>query len=241
MAEQEVIKHAKKGFSVWNNSAHSFWHKMKEFITEILIIVFAISLSIWFHNWSEHKNEQAQVKTFLLGLRKDISSDINDAKELKHYFLHFDTTYKYLSSLQRNKRPDKDSLKQMLPEVRYNIYLRPHKSRFTGFLSAGKIMTIEEDSLALQILDYYQEVLPSVTSSESAWVTANAALQDYLRDNVKDIDSDMAKWEVLTSPKGKYLTKSLIPWQQIFDRYDSLILAGGEIISKIDKIYPEKK
>ncbi|MFX9020019.1 hypothetical protein ABTN35_20440, partial [Acinetobacter baumannii] len=79
-------------------------------------------------------------------------------------------------------------------------------------------MTIEEDSLALQILDYYQEIIPSVTASEASWVNTNATLQDYLRDNVKDVDSDIAKWEVLTSPKGKYLTKSLIPWQQLYDR-----------------------
>ena len=241
MAEQEVIKHTKKVFSIWNDPSHSLWHKIREFITEILIIVFAISLSIWFHNWSEHKKEQAQVKTFLSGLRNDISSDINDAKEIKKFFQHFDTTYRYLSGLQRNKIPDMDSLKKMLPEIKYNIFLRPHKSRFTGFLSAGKIMTIEEDSLALQILDYYQEIVPSVTSSESAWVNSNASLQDYMRDNVKDIDSDIAKWEVLTSPKGKYLTKSLIPWSQIYERYDALIISGEEIINKIDKIYPNKK
>jgi len=241
MAEQEVIKHTKKIFSVWTDPNHSFWHKTKEFIMEILIIVFAISLSLWFHNRSEHKNEQEQVKTFLLGLKKDIISDMNDAKEIKKFFHHLDTTYRYLSSLQRNKMPDMDSLKNWLPEIKYNIYLRPHKSRYTGFLSAGKIMTIEEDSLALQILDYYQEVVPSVTASESAWITANASLQDYLRDNVKDIDSDKSKWEVLTSPKGKYLSKYLIPWQQIYDRYDGLIFAGEDIINKIDKLYPNKK
>ena len=78
MAEQEVIKHTEKVISIVKDPSHSIWHKIKEFITEILIIVFAISLSIWFHNWSEHRNEQAQVKTFLLGLKNDISSDIHD-------------------------------------------------------------------------------------------------------------------------------------------------------------------
>lgn len=238
MAEQEVIKHTKKIFSLMKNSNNSVWHKVKEFFTEICIIVFAISISVWFHNWSEHKKEQEQVRLFLVGLRKDIDADIADAKDIKKYFQHLDTVYTYLSRLQKNKMPDKDSLTKMLPEIRYNIYLRPHKSRFNGFLSAGKIMTIEEDSLALQILDYYQEIIPSVTASEASWVNTNATLQDYLRDNVKDVDSDIAKWEVLTSPKGKYLTKSLIPWQQLYDRYDVLIRTGQKIIEEIDKTYP---
>jgi Fe2+ transport system protein B len=101
MAEQEVIKHTKKVISEFNDSNHSFWHKAREFFTEILIIVFAISLSIWFHNWSEHNKEQAQVKTFLLGLRNDVSADISDAKEIKIFFHNSDSTYRYLSSLDR--------------------------------------------------------------------------------------------------------------------------------------------
>ena len=238
--QDEVSKHTKKVFEEFKNPIHSTGEKIKEIIIEIVIIVFAVTVSIWLHNWSEHRNEQAQVKTFLLGLRKDISSDIHDVKEIKKLFQHFDTTYRYFSSLQRNKIPNPDSLKQFLPEIKNNIYLRPHKSRFTGFLTAGKIMNIEEDSLALQILDYYQEVLPSINSSESSWVNINASLNDYMRDNVKDVDSDMAKWEVLTSPKAKFLTKSLIPWSQIYDRYDGLISDGESIIKEIDKIYGNK-
>ena len=48
MAEQEVIKHTKKAYSIWG-SKNSPFHKIKEFVVEIFIIVFAITISIWFH------------------------------------------------------------------------------------------------------------------------------------------------------------------------------------------------
>ena len=71
MAEQEVIKHTKKVYKIWGSKEHSFRQKVKEFFVEVFIIVFVITLSIWFHNRSEHSKEQEEVKHFLLGLKSD--------------------------------------------------------------------------------------------------------------------------------------------------------------------------
>jgi hypothetical protein len=55
MADQEIVKHTKKIYKVWHSKEHTFMQKFKEFLLEIFIIVFAVTLSIWFHNWSEHR------------------------------------------------------------------------------------------------------------------------------------------------------------------------------------------
>lgn len=240
MSDQEVIKHSKKILKIWRMKENTIVNKLKEFVLEIITIVLAVSITIWLHNWNGHRHEQIQVKSFLLGLKKDISLDIADSKEIIAAYKGFDSTYTYISSLSRDKTPNSDSLKLMLPNIRNSTFLRIHKSRFTGFLSAGKIMTIEEDSLALNILYYYEEVIPALQSSEGGWLTTYGKLNTYLTDNVKDINSDLAKWEVLTTPKGKYLTKCLIPWQQLFDRYENVIESGEAIIKQIDKAYPNK-
>jgi hypothetical protein len=240
MADQEVIKHTKNVFKIWSNKEHPIWHKLKEALFEILIIVFAVSISIWLHNWNAHRHEQAQVKTFLLGLKKDIRADVKDAKVCLDGLQKMDTIYRYLSSLKADKVPDKDSLKSMCQYLGTSMSLDVHKSRFMGFLSAGKVITIEDDSLALNILNFYQEIIPSLQLSEGGWGSLNGRLTQYLIDNVKDVDSDMAKWEVLTTSKGRYLTKSLIPWQQLLDRYRKVIVAGETIIKQIDEQYPEE-
>ena len=240
MAEQEVIKHTKNVFKVWGNKEHPIWHKLKESLFEIFIIVFAVSISIWFHNWNAHRHEQAQVKTFLLGLKKDIRADIKDAKSCIAGYNHFDTVYRYVSSLRRDKIPSKDSLAQVCPQLNINFKLDVHQSRFDGFLSAGKIMSIEDDSLALNILNYYQEAIPSLRLSEGGWNSMHYELVRYLIDNTEDVDDNMATWKVLTSSKGRCITKSLIPWQQLFDRYMKVVTTGEAIIKQIDELYPEE-
>ena len=237
MAEQEVIKHTKKIVKLWGDKHSPFWHKLKDFVLEILIIVFAVSISIWFHNWSEHRNEQKVTRTFLLGLRDDIRADSSETMAILKTYKDFGLLYTYLSNLDPAKIPNRDSLKLALSYINTNAFLLAHKSRFDGFLSAGKIMTIEDDSLTQNILTYYEEVLPALKSSEDVWISANNLLNAYLIDNAKDLQSDMSKFQVLVTSKGKYLTNSLIPWTQLLERYQTVITEGNKIISTITGMY----
>jgi hypothetical protein len=241
MAEQEVIKHTKKIVTALGDKHSPFWHKLKDFVLEIFIIVFAVSISIWFHNWSEHRNEQKVTRTFLLGLRDDIQADISETKDILKTYKEFGLLYTFLSNLDPTKTPNRDSLKLALSYITSNTFLRAHKSRFDGFLSAGKIMTIEDDSLTQNILKYYEEVLPALKSSEDRWIGQNNLLNAYLVDNAKDLQSDMSKFQVLVTPKGKYLTNSLIPWTQLLERYQAVITEGNKIISAINGMYPVDK
>jgi hypothetical protein len=240
MAEQEIINHTKKAFTIWGSREHSLWEKLKEFLTEIFIIVFAITLSIWFHNWSEHRAEQNQVKVFLLGLKRDIQADIADTKEIVSDYKYFDTAYTFLSNLKADKQPNKDSLHSFVSTLTTNSFLRPHKSRFDGFISSGKMLTIESDSLVSNILLYYQEAIPAIKSSEGGWLSIQAKLLDYVFENIKDTDTDMDYWHILATAKGRHLSKNLIPWQQLFSRYGEFTRLGQTIIEQIDAEYPPK-
>lgn len=140
--------------------------------------------------------------------------------------------------MQKDKIPDKDSLAAYLFYVGGNAYLRPNSSRFNSFLSAGKILIIENDSLAIAILELYEEIIPKIKSSENSWIEKNKKMQDFMIDNVKDIEDNMSKWEVLVTPKGRYLCKGLVPWGQIFERYKDSIKSGESIIEQIFLMYP---
>jgi len=217
----------------------SFWHTFKRIIREIFVIVFSILVSVWITNWNEHRREQQQVKAFLLGLKTDIHEDIHETKQILTRYKEYDTVYAYLYSLDKNKVPNKDSLAMFLPQIRSNITLRPNSNRFTSFQTSGKLTNIDNDSLLLEIVDLYQEYIPRLKSSEGGWVSINGSLQNYIMDTAKE-DNDMAYWQVLTTPKGKYLCKSLIPWKQLYQRYEDFIEQGEKIIKRIDELYPSK-
>lgn len=222
------------------NKNFTFWQKLKEFVTEIIIIVIAITLSIWFHNRSEHRHEQTQVKEFLTGLKEDLMADIDDAKSSLDTYQKYKLLYSYLGNLDRNKKPNQDSLKLALSYLEsYNLF-RVHKSRFTGFLSAGKILTIENSTLTQDILDYYQEIVPALETSEEDWIGQHKALVNFVTDNCKDFKNDLDLWQTLTEPKAKYLSTHLIPWPQIIDRYTQVIKKAEKMANTINRTYPDK-
>src|SRR5215831_19915120 len=100
--QDEVAKHTKKIYRAWKNPQHSVIEKGKEIIIEIFIIVFAVTISIWFHNWSDHRHEQDEVKEFLRGLKDDLTEDINQLQINKDSIAHLDSSYYFLFSIQKN-------------------------------------------------------------------------------------------------------------------------------------------
>ena len=181
------------------------------------------------------------VLTFLLGLEDDLQADISETKEILGTYQQYKKHYTYLSNFDKNKIPNKDSLKMAISYINFNTFLRHHTSRFNGFLSAGKIMTIENDSLTQNVLNYYQEVLPTLQSSEQGWYSINRSFIDYATDNVKDFENDMDKFQVLATSRGEHITKVLIPWPKLLERNQAVIIEANKIISKINKMYPNNK
>ncbi len=111
MAEQEIIKHTKKVYKIWHSKAHSRWQKLKELFIEIFIIVFAVTISIWLYDWSEHKNQQEDVKVFLLGLKEDLQSDIEEMKSDSLSYVKTANIFRYITSIKYGEILYTDSLK----------------------------------------------------------------------------------------------------------------------------------
>jgi hypothetical protein len=241
MAEQDLIKHLNNGFKIFINKNLSFWHKLKNIVLEVLVIVIAITLSIWLNNWNEHKKKQKEVKTFLLGLKEDLQSDIIETNMILETYQEYKLIYTFLSKLDKNKIPNSDSLKWALSQTNSNIYLRPNRSRFDGFLASGKIMNIENDKFTQNILFYYQIVLSELSTSQNGWIGMHNQLGDYLYDNEVDEENCLSNFEPLVTYKFKYLTSTLIPWQQLLERNQEVINKANEIISEINRMYPLNK
>src|SRR5258708_19013112 len=104
--EDEVSKHTRKIYRAIKDPRHSFAEKTKEIVIEILIIVFAVTLSIWFHSWSEHRHEQKEVREFLTGLKDDLNKDINLLEANKNSIIRLDSNYKFIYSSKKSTLSD---------------------------------------------------------------------------------------------------------------------------------------
>src|ERR1700761_2797016 len=79
--QDELTKHGLKIYKTMSDKKHNFGEKFKEILIEIGIIVFAVTLSIYVHSWSEHRHEQKEVKEFLHGLKTDLTNDLLQLKD----------------------------------------------------------------------------------------------------------------------------------------------------------------
>ncbi len=159
--QEEISKHTKKAFKAMK-SEHSFIEKLKEIGIEISIIVFAVSLSIWLHGWSEHRHQQAEVKEFITDLKADLSADLETLKNVKKNKEKNLKEFEFSNSLTSQKL---DSLEKAKKNVTLDVGIDIAKFRignYEGFKSSGKIAFIENKKLKKMILDYYQSYVPSI-------------------------------------------------------------------------------
>jgi Family of unknown function (DUF6090) len=238
MADQEVSKHTKKIYKIWHSDEHSFWHKAKEFLIEIVIIVFAVSLSIWLHDWSEHRHQQNEVKEFLIGLKSDLDNDIVEMGQDKLSYHRSENAYRYIASLKFTESINKDSFELH----RFSFFnltgLVPNNSRFEGFKSSGKIGNIENKILQNDIMDLYQENIPSLLSTTDYVSNSKQDLIVYIRQNrVRTGDSTNNVMQVFKSEVFYNAANNLKDMSGIFDRYDTCIFKMKRIITAIDRQY----
>ncbi len=238
MAEQEVSKHTKKIYKIWHSDEHSIWHKVKEFFIEIVIIVFAVSLSIWLHDWSEHRHQQNEVKEFLIGLKSDLNNDIIEMGQDKLSYQGSENAYAYLANLKFKELIKKDSLDIHRAFFFNLIGLVPNNSRFEGFKSSGKIGNIENKTLQNDIMDLYQENIPSLLNTTNYVSNSKQELISYIRNNrVRTNDSTNNVMQVFKSEVFYNAANNLRDMSVVFERYDTCIFKMKRIITTIDMQY----
>jgi len=193
--QDEVAKHTKKIYQAMKSPQHSFWEKVKEVAIEIFIIVFAVTLSIWLHSWSDHRHEQKEAEEFLKGLKDDLAKDIRLLEANRHTFIQLDSNFNLIAALDDSKAIDTTSGRTLSYLFDFEERItHPNVGRYEGFKSSGKIGTIENDSLKQLILVYYQQTMTGLQDDESVVNAFQTKMLDLMVD--RDYNStlrDLAK------------------------------------------------
>ncbi|MBV9962881.1 MAG: hypothetical protein JO072_11605 [Parafilimonas sp.] len=238
MAEQEIAKHTKNIFKIIAQKEQGFWHKLKDFLVEIIIIVFAVTISIWFENRSEHRHQQDDVKVFLLGLQKDLTADIAEMQQDRYSYKMQKAAFMYIDHAKLGETLKRDSVVYYSNWIYNTTALNPNNGRFEGFKSSGKLGFIENDSLQNDILDLYQENIPSLLSSTSNYVNHKNILFSYLQKTLRrTTDSTSNILEVLNTEEAHNISMVLSFTDEITARYDATINKMKKIIAEIKKEY----
>lgn len=240
MAEAEVAKAAKKIVDTVKSKKHTIWHKLKEVTTEIVIIVFAVSVSIAFHSWSEDRHEQHEVKTFLNGLRKDLNKDIEEMNSDITAYKNQKRAFSYFANIPKGEEVSQDSLKAY-SEYFYTFtgYGR-NTGRYEGFKSSGKIGYIENDSLQNDILDLYEENIPILSISTDFYKNQKLKFAEYITENTVDYPGGNLTKILASDPIKNRSRIYLSSVDRIISNYQSSIKLMDKIIKQINEEVPAK-
>jgi hypothetical protein len=236
MEEEEIVKHTKRIYKTWFNKELSIWHKISEFLIEIIIIVFAVTISIWFHNRSEHHHQQEEVRIFLEGLNGDLTHDIEEMEDDRASYVNQARFYRYISMLKFNRPPKSDTIKKYQPWWFNTTSFNPNDGRFQGFKSSGKVGYIENDSLQNDIMDMYEENIPALLSSSNMYIKIKLELLDlYFKSQKRLTDSTTNFLNFWTMDQVNNISGALADTGQVLERYDNCIRLMKRIIAEIDK------
>jgi dsDNA-binding SOS-regulon protein len=159
--QEEITKHSEKIYKTVKNSEHTLGEKVKEIIIEICIIVFAVTLSIGLHGWSEHRHQQEEVSVFLANLKNDLKNDIKNIDDEKKAYQKSNMSYEKILALTPLQL---DSIYKSKNIVDFPVHSHGHTmniGNYEGFKSSGKIGYIEDEKLKQKMLSYYQIFVPA--------------------------------------------------------------------------------
>lgn len=226
--QEELTKHGLKIYKTMADRKHTLGEKFREILIEIFIIVFAVSLSIYLHSWSEHRHEQKEVKEFLQGLKIDLTDDIRKMKSGRDTIAEVQKNFDIAYHLRKGQIPD-TTLDHYF--IYQEVTTHVNNARYEGFKSSGKLGNIENDSLRENILVYYQQLLPGMSDDENFGNGMQQKLLEFEIDH-----STLGKNDFLAIGKTKALLQlSANNLGNTLDDYDSAMSRAKLIIKQINK------
>lgn len=159
MSEAEVTKHLTKSYRIWKRPGINWKEKITEIFIEILIIVFAVSLSLYLERWREKSHDHHIAREFMTGLRHDLLTDID---ELGSDSAWYDRAYRGFRYFYTKNKYEADSVNEFMFVFNDITQLIPNTNRYEALKSSGKLTAIENDSLLNNIIDLYQEKIPAL-------------------------------------------------------------------------------
>lgn len=239
MAELEVAKSTKKIIETIKDKEKKNWHKVKEMTLEIAVIIFAVTLSIAFHSWSEARNEQHQVHSFLKGVRVDLKKDIAEMKQDIDAYHNQKRAFFYLGNISKDQFAHRDSLQHYAPYFYNFTGYAGNNGRYEGFKSSGKIGFINNEDLQNSILDLYEEKIPRLIISTDFYKTQKLKFTDYITEKAVNYPHGNTTKVMASNPIKTRSQIYLSSVNQIIGNYESCLSEMEAIVKAIDKEYPK--
>ncbi|MCL1932264.1 MAG: hypothetical protein FWF53_00405 [Candidatus Azobacteroides sp.] len=205
MAEEELIReHAKQALQSLTDKKKRWNERISDFLWEVFIIIVAVNITLWFHNWSEKRQERELEKNFLIGTRNDLAivKDRLVWGDLQSTLDYYDSVW-----VQMNEhRIDAAFIDANSRYLRNNYYFSYDNSRFESFKSSGYLRLIENAELSKEISRFYTVEFPNrVMANTKTFDESRHNFTTYIGSKASmDFSEEMHVSKLLNDPGVKY-------------------------------------
>jgi Family of unknown function (DUF6090) len=235
--EHEVQGHVKKVYKVWKDPHKNAWETFKEIAIEIGIIVFAITLSIWFHSWSEKRHDKEQVVTFLKDLKIDLNENLKEFEAQKKQYQYFQSAFNSIFEAKSKKDFPQDSIIKYLPAIQQTDAFITRTGQYESFKSAGKLINIEDKKVLTDLTGLYEEDIPQIKSNIFDYNTVKFKMQDQAIAMIQMNEQGVSNLdEVFLVPRVKIYCQILTGTNNIQRNLDNAITKSKYILVAIEKL-----
>jgi hypothetical protein len=237
MSAHDVIKQSSRIAGIMNERNNNVKHKVGEILLEVIIIVFAITLSLFFERWRQNVEDHELEHTFLQGLRGDLSRDVNLLEAASAKWAQMGNATHYFIKPENQINWSQDSIDYWGRQCFHNVYFFPSTNRYEALKSTGKINVIEDKRLQDDIVDLYQTKIPDLEQQLNFFNTfANSQVMSYLANNLKRDENNNAILDkaFFTDVRMRNLL-SFYSIDDILKRADSTISKSKRILQEVDE------
>lgn len=166
MSEEKIIKHTGNAARALMKKNTPWKKKLQEFFFEILIIVIAVSITLWVHNWNEHLHEKKLAKDFLAGIKADLTTTVATIDSNRVHYQHTLDYYDTVWAQIMDNRVDKAFADNGSGNLTNMVGFAFDGSRFESFKSSGNLRLIENKALLQHITQMFTVALPDRQASD---------------------------------------------------------------------------
>jgi hypothetical protein len=185
MIEKDIIKHAKRTFAIFKSEGKTMKHKIMEIVTEVLIIIVAVTVSIWLHNWSESRRDRKEEKEFLIGLKTDLQKDIERMKSSETFYENTLAGIDYFLEIGTKTEMNRDSVGKYEWIFFSSSNLDPYTGRYEGLKSSGRFSIIENKELLNNIITLHETIITRIQYLNEMYYQHNQKLEDLISQKVR--------------------------------------------------------
>ena len=242
--EEKIVEHVKEAVHTLTDKKKNWKAKISSFLWEILVIVIAVNLTIWFHNWNDKRHEQAQVKDFLIDIRASLVEDTTLIKQYINFYengplVYYDTV---LSQIKKNKI-DAQYVDSYFYELEHNASIEFNYSVYQSFSSANNLRLIENRQLLNDIVNLYSSKIPLIQSNIiNLYNKRSDGFDKYVGYKIGIDSNGMYKLStIITQPDVKNLIQKGHDYiREVNEQAKNLINQIDTLIPEIDKELKDK-